>query len=218
MPARTDIARLKITLVMPPACFQHGVNPVVMRRICVTLSIRLDRLHQVIQAAFGWTNSHLWEFSARGIGWGPKDDYDDTCDGLLDAARTTLLNVIDDVGAMTLGYLYDFSNGWDHKIKIERIFKGVPGLALPFLLDATGRRPPEDIGGPAGYGELLEAMADPGHPRHDEFTDHCDAGLDLDAFEIRHIEDALAAIAARARPAASSRPRKRQKRSAGDRP
>lgn len=39
----TAIARLKITL--------EDVEPRVMRRIDVPLTIRLDRLHQVIQAA-----------------------------------------------------------------------------------------------------------------------------------------------------------------------
>ena len=45
------IARLKITL--------EAVKPVVLRRIEVPFDIRLDRLHLTIQAALGWTNSHL---------------------------------------------------------------------------------------------------------------------------------------------------------------
>src|SRR6266481_9413220 len=45
------IARLKITL--------DEVKPAVLRRIEVPLNIRLDRLHLAIQAAMGWSNSHL---------------------------------------------------------------------------------------------------------------------------------------------------------------
>jgi hypothetical protein len=45
------IARLKITL--------NDVKPQVLRRIEVPLTIRLDRLHEALQAALGWTNSHL---------------------------------------------------------------------------------------------------------------------------------------------------------------
>jgi hypothetical protein len=48
------IARLKITL--------EAVKPVVLRRIEVPFDIRLDRLHLTIQAALGWTNSHLMRF------------------------------------------------------------------------------------------------------------------------------------------------------------
>jgi hypothetical protein len=43
-----SIAHLKITL--------DDVEPVVMRRVDVPLTIRLDRLHLVLQAALGWTN------------------------------------------------------------------------------------------------------------------------------------------------------------------
>jgi hypothetical protein len=61
----TSIARLKITL--------DDVEPTVMRRIDVPFDIRLDRLHLVLQAAFGWTNSHLYEFRIKNIGFGMPD-------------------------------------------------------------------------------------------------------------------------------------------------
>jgi len=51
------IARLKITL--------DDVEPTVLRRIEVPVAIRLRRLHVPIQAAMGWTNSHLYELRAR---------------------------------------------------------------------------------------------------------------------------------------------------------
>ena len=59
------IAQLRIKL--------DDVEPAVLRRIDVPLTIRLDRLHLVLQAAMGWTNSHLYEFRARDIGWGAPD-------------------------------------------------------------------------------------------------------------------------------------------------
>ena len=31
--------------------------------------------------------------------------------------------------------------------------------------------PPEDVGGPYGYQEFLEALADPKHERHEEFME-----------------------------------------------
>ena len=59
------IAQLRIKL--------NDVEPAVLRWIEVPLTIRLDRLHLVLQAAMGWTNSHLYEFRARDIGWGAPD-------------------------------------------------------------------------------------------------------------------------------------------------
>jgi len=46
-----SVVRLKITL--------DQVEPTVMRRVVVPFTIRLSRLHEVLQAAMGWTNSHL---------------------------------------------------------------------------------------------------------------------------------------------------------------
>ena len=54
------IARLKITL--------NDVEPAVIRRIETPFDIRLDRLHLLIQAAMGWTNSHLYEIRAGDVG------------------------------------------------------------------------------------------------------------------------------------------------------
>ena len=76
-----SIARLKITL--------NDVKPAVLRRVEVPLSIRLDRLHLVLQAAMGWTNSHLYEIRARDVGWGVPDP--DWGDGPLNARKARLL-------------------------------------------------------------------------------------------------------------------------------
>ena len=68
----------------------------VSRIVAVPLGIRLDALHLVIQAAMGWSNSHLWMFQARGCSWGvPDPDFD----GPSDAARITLIDMIADIGA-----------------------------------------------------------------------------------------------------------------------
>jgi hypothetical protein len=153
-----SIARLQVTL--------DDVKPLVRRRIDVPLTIRLDRLHLVFQAAMGWTNSHLYEIRARDVGWGLPDP--DWGDGPLDARKTRLIDVLEDVGGKTLKYLYDFGDGWEHTVKIQRITAGIPGIEYPFLIDVVGRCPPEDVGGPWGYAELLEAIIDPKHERHFE--------------------------------------------------
>jgi Plasmid pRiA4b ORF-3-like protein len=164
----TSIARLKITL--------DDVKPAVLRRVEVPLTIRLDRLHLVLQAAMGWTNSHLYEIRARDVGWGVPDP--DWGEGPLDARKTRLLDVLEDTGAKTLKCLYDFGDGWEHTIKVERITDPVPGLIYPFLIDATGRCPPEDVGGPWGYAEFLTAIADPKHESHAEMVQWVGAPFD----------------------------------------
>lgn len=154
------IARLRVKL--------NHVEPVVLRRIEVPLKIRLDRLHLVLQAAMGWSDSHLYEIRARDVGWGVPDPDYDFGDGPLDARKARLVDVLEDVGARTFTYLYDFGDGWDHSVRMERLFDAVPGIAYPRLLEAVGRCPPEDVGGPWGYRDLLEAIADPNHEEHSE--------------------------------------------------
>ena len=157
MSKASDIARLKITL--------DYVEPQVMRRIDVPLGIKLDRLHLVIQAAMGWTNSHLWGFEAGGANWAP--DMMEFGDAPLPASKSTLKTVMEDIGTKTIHYIYDYGDNWDHTIKIERIGNAEPGALYPRLIKAEGRCPPEDIGGPPGYEMYLDAIADPEHEEHD---------------------------------------------------
>jgi len=179
----TLVARLKVTL--------SDVEPQVLRRFDVPLKIRLSRLHEVIQAAMGWTNTHLYEFRAGGAGWGVPDP-DGFYEGPLPASKTSLLDVMEDVGTKTIHYIYDFGDNWHHVIKVEKFDDAIPGAEYPRLVRAIGACPPEDIGGVPGYADFLEAIADPAHEAHAEMLewygcdfDVEDAGIDriLDTFE-----------------------------------
>jgi hypothetical protein len=179
------IAHLEVTL--------DEVEPPVLRRIEVPLAIRLDRLHLALQAAMGWTDSHLYEIRARDVRWGVPDP--DWGNGPLDARKARLVEVLEEAGAKTLKYLYDFGDGWEHTIKVERIAEAVPGLAYPRLTEARGRCPPEDVGGPWGYADFLEAITDPKHERHAEVAEWNGGPFDPDVVEVEEHAQALAALA-----------------------
>jgi pRiA4b ORF-3-like protein len=159
----STIAQLKITL--------DDVKPAVLRRFAVPFDIRLDRLHLTIQAAMGWTNSHLYEIRAGDVSWSMPYPDQDWAGDFLDARKARLGDVLEDVGTKTLKYLYDFGDGWEHTIKIERLIDPEPGTPYPRLIEAKGCCPPEDVGGPWGYAEFLEAIADPKHERHRELKE-----------------------------------------------
>ncbi|QFT62698.1 Plasmid pRiA4b ORF-3-like protein [Roseivivax sp. THAF30] len=172
----TLIARLRIIL--------NDVDPQPMRHIEVPLKIRLDRLHEVIQAAMGWTDTHLYEFRVGDAGWGMPDP-DGFYDGPMDAKKMTLEKLLDQTGTRTIQYIYDFGDDWDHSIRIERVNEAATGITYPRLLKATGACPPEDVGGAWGYEEFLEALADPDHEQHENMVhwsggdfDAEDAGID----------------------------------------
>lgn len=63
-------------------------------------------------------NSHLRELRAAGTGWGIPDH--EWPDGSLDARKATLAAVLEDVVGRSLKYLYDFGDGWEHTVKVER--------------------------------------------------------------------------------------------------
>jgi hypothetical protein len=180
-----SIARLKVTL--------DDVKPTVQRQVEMPLTIRLDRLHLVLQAAMGWTNSHLYEIRARDIGWGLPDP--DFGNGPLDAKKARLIDVLEDAGVKTVKYLYDFGDGWEHTVKVERITDAVPGLIYPRLIDASGRCPPEDVGGSWGYAEFLDALADPAHANHAEMKDWIAETFDPKAVDVEALSNDVAALA-----------------------
>jgi hypothetical protein len=197
------IARLKITL--------GDVKPAVLRRVEVPFDIRLDRLHLTIQAAMGWTNSHLYEIRAGGVGWStPLPDVDGGRD-FLDARKAKLDDVLEDIGTKTLRYIYDFGDGWEHTIKVERLADPEPGTLYPRLTEASGRCPPEDVGGPWGYAEFLEAMSNPKHERHDALAGWIDEDqFDPTAVDTDRLAQSVAVLAQHwARGPATKRARRR---------
>jgi Plasmid pRiA4b ORF-3-like protein len=159
MSLNTTAVRIKVTL--------KDVKPDVTRRLVVPFALRLDRLHLTLQAAFGWTDSHLFEFFAGEVHWGIPNPDNDYGQQLIDARKARLSDIIHETGAKTIHYLYDFGDSWDHVIKFEKWLDDAPTDGLPLLLDAVGRCPPEDVGGAPGYADYLEATSDPTHPEHE---------------------------------------------------
>ena len=164
MPTAPEIVRLKITL--------DDVKPTVMRRLEVPVSTTLDILHEMIQAIMPWDNYHMYHFYLRLIDdlrWGmpPPEDLDFGMD-IRDSRAATLASVLAAPSFKVLRYNYDFGDDWRHTIKVERRFSAELWEQYPRLVDAKGRCPPEDIGGPWGYADCLEAISDKTHKRHAE--------------------------------------------------
>ena len=54
--------------------------------------------------------------------------------------------------------------------------------------------PPEDCGGPWGYGDFLEAIQTPGHESHEEMLEWVGGEFDPEAFDLDAVNKELAAI------------------------
>jgi hypothetical protein len=169
----------------------RDVEPAVVRVIDVPAGVTLGELHGLLQAALGWTDSHLHQFTADGMHYGvPDPDWDDL--EVQDEAKARLGDL-----PARFEYLYDFGDGWEHTIKVERIAAADPRRTYPVLIEAAGRCPPEDVGGPPGYEEFLAALADPAHESHADMLEWCPDGFDPQAVDPVRIEQALQKTAAR---------------------
>lgn len=151
------VFQLKVTL--------RDIEPPVWRRIVVDASTSLDRLHEYIQAAFGWWNYHLYEFEIDGTRYGIPDPDWDFGPPVKNSRRINLGNVADVGNSFT--YSYDFGDGWEHTITVENATPVAPGMTVPACTDGQRACPPEDCGGPWGYRELLAILTDPSHPDHE---------------------------------------------------
>ncbi len=160
------VYQFKITL--------KGIKPPIWRRI-QTKDCTLDRLHEHIQTAMGWTNSHLHRFEINGVGYG---DPELLSEGWLDekppvnSLRVKISKIVPKDGKrFQFDYEYDFGDGWEHEILFEGCLRAEKGTRYPLCLEGQRACPPEDVGGIYGYQEYLEAMVDPDHERHEEFME-----------------------------------------------
>jgi hypothetical protein len=182
-PVAHEIYQLKITL--------SGVKPPIWRRVLVPCDLTLAHLHTVLQTAMGWENYHLHEFRIVGLTIGASDP--DAPRTLINEKKVRLLDVLGKVGAKGV-YTYDFGDGWEHNIVVEKVLTPEPGVAYPVCVAGKRRGPPEDSGGPFGYENLLEILGDPKHKEHKTMREWIGDDIDPDAFSVDDVNQRLALL------------------------
>jgi hypothetical protein len=130
MPKRTSstanaVYQLKITL--------RDVHPPIWRRVLVTDTTTLDQLHWIVQAAMGWTNSHLHQFIIDDEHYSEKEfELDDWGHEVKNENRVRLA-ALSLVPKRKFTYEYDFGDGWEHEILVEIALAPEAGGALPAM-------------------------------------------------------------------------------------
>ena len=156
--------QFKITLL--------DIKPAIWRRIQVP-ECTLEKLHESIQAAFGWWNCHLHQFKIDGQQYGPKfpDDFD-LGENVINEAKVSLKKLIPASGRRCRWiYEYDFGDGWRHEVVFEGFPTAAPKAKYPLCVEGARACPPEDCGGPWGYEEYLAAIRDPQHEQHQDMLE-----------------------------------------------
>ncbi len=163
-PRRSDVVTYRVR------CELQGTAASVLRRLHVASDVFLDDVHEVLQVAFGWTDSHLHRFASGPSYYSKRAEYylmpfevDEGEDGVPEA-QVRLDEVLARAGD-TLFYCYDFGDDWQHVIRLEAVLPWADDQARSLCLGGAGPSPAEDCGGVHAYG-LLVALNDPGHPQH----------------------------------------------------
>ena len=165
-------------------------KPPIWREIHVIDLTSLYLIHCTIQGAMGWFNCHLHQFIQGNQFYGiPHPDYGDS----MADARKIPINKVLQKEKDWLHYEYDFGDGWMHRITLEKISQPVAGKEYPLLIKGKGACPPEDCGGPPGYENMKEIIADPNHEEHEEMVDWLGDDFDPNEFDLLQHQNAMAA-------------------------
>jgi hypothetical protein len=174
-------------------------DPVIWRQVDVPVEANLKMIHDIVQAAMGWQDYHLWEFKTAGRRYGLPDPQ--WPDDRLSAAKNIKLGTLIDRGVTELEYTYDMGDNWHHVIAIESVGPGQLDTKYPRYIDGARRAPPEDVGGTPGFENFLDAVADSKHPDHAELTawydEHCGGIFNPETIDELVTKRRVAAIAIR---------------------
>lgn len=188
--AAGQVVELKITL--------RYIKPRIWRTFVVPAGIKLNLLHDVIQAVMGWTDSHLHSFRVGHCEYLQSVPEDAGWQQMIgnrvarDERKHTLRDLINEKGDK-FAYLYDFGDDWEHEVKVKSIHSPEEPLEFAFCRDGARACPPEDCGGAPGYLELVEALPNRKHPQHEYWTDWID-NYDPTQFDCDYINRRLHGI------------------------
>lgn len=160
----SQVYQFKITL--------KGTKPPIWRRIQVPQNYTFEWLSFAILHSMGWWNEHLHEFRIKNPQTGEKDTIgvpnDDGFEPYepVEEKEAKIADYFLQPKDKAL-YTYDFGDGWDHDVVLEKIIPAAPDTTYPKCIAGKRACPPENVGGVGGYEELLEIIADPTHPEYE---------------------------------------------------
>lgn len=145
------------------------------RRVIVPSNMELTQLHDLLQELYKWDDCHLHDFRAADSNTAFPDirlvmteedrSYDEAA--ILETGHR-LSEFFPKYRELT--YTYDMGDNWEHKIELVREIDNHHEES-PYLLEADGQAPPEDVGGVPGFIDFHAIMLDPKHPDHKQMKE-----------------------------------------------
>ncbi len=173
-----------------------GIEPRIGRTLELPLKLNFAELHEVLQVAFGWTDSHLHQFHVGGLTIGAPEFNEDDQYGprTFEASEIRLQDLTFPYEAdpmLAIVYEYDFGDCWRHLISLRRLPRD-SNATYPRCVAGTRSGPPEDVGGYSGYADFLEAWLDPTHEEHKDMRRWAGRKFDPERFDLDATNKAIA--------------------------
>lgn len=164
-PRRRDVVVYRVRVDIDDA------SPPIWRRLDLRSNLTLDLVHQALQVAFDWTDSHLHRFSLGGRAFDrdsqvflcPYDvdnkEWEDDDDG--PPAATTRLDETLTAPGDLLHYLYDYGDNWELTLRLEDVLSAESDCPAAVVIDGERAAPPEDCGHLVDAESLADVVPDP---------------------------------------------------------
>jgi len=159
----------------------QGSKPPIWRRIQVPGSYSFYDLHVAIQDSMGWEDYHLHDFTIIH----PetlREDHIGIGEDVFPGCETKLSSYFS-LENPRAEYMYDFGDGWEHLITLEKIIPAEKGITYPRCIKGKRACPPEDCGGIWGYVDLLEILSDPKHEEYESRLEWLGGEFDSEEFK-----------------------------------
>ena len=177
------------------------IDPVIRRTLELPMTLNLAQLHEVLQASFGWTDSHLHQFDIGGLTYGaPEFDEGDWSDRqTFEASKVRLADFSYNYETpIIVFYEYDFGDSWEHVIELTAKPREAD-VKYPRCIAGCRSGPPEDVGGPHGYARFLESWRDPSDEEHKDARRWVGRSFDPEKFNLTAINKAINSAMRRSR-------------------
>ena len=167
-------------------------RPGIWRRLLVPSEMLLSDLHKVIQTTMGWTNSHLHQFIKDRTFYTERIPDDDLWDEMnnVDYKKMKISDLLLKEND-TIVYEYDFGDGWEHEIVLERILSAEENTFYPVCIGGRKKCPPEDCGGIPGYINMLSILDQPDHEEYESYITWLGGKFDPENFNVEFVNTLL---------------------------
>lgn len=155
-------------------------HPPVWRRLEVAGDLPMNRLHRVLQTAFGWSDRspHVFTVGKRRIG-SPEQEADPH---LLNERKLRLEELVRKPH-VTFYYIYDPEREWTLELHVEQLQRSEKTSPTVRCLDGKRAAPPEALEGALAWQELLAILNDPADPDHAQRRQEVGPDFDPEAFD-----------------------------------